>query len=686
MTALNPQSVPAMRPGHAEQLGASFDGAGTNFALFSAHASRVELCLFARAGGKIVESARLTLPEYTDEVFHGYLPGVGPGQLYGYRVHGPYAPAAGHRCNPQKLLLDPYARELAGDFIWDPALVGGDAHTPDPADSAPFMPHCVVTAADGTPPRPALRRPWAETLIYEAHVRGFTMRHPDIPDALRGSFDGLAQPAAIAHVKSLGMTAIELLPVQEFADGAALHTRGLRNYWGYDSIGFFAPAQRYCGGRGPAAFRDMVRAWHAAGIEVILDVVYNHSAEGNELGPTLAFRGIDNLSYYRLQPGDLGHYVNDTGTGNTLRAEHPRVLQLILDSLRYWVQVMEVDGFRFDLATILGREPAGFDSRGRFLAALGQDPVLRRVKLIAEPWDLGPGGYQLGAFPPGWAEWNGKYRDGIRAYWRGDEGQTRALAARTTGSGDLYDRRGRRPWASVNFLTVHDGFTLRDLVSYASKHNEANGEDNRDGTDDNISANYGVEGPSNDPAITAVRARQQRNLLATLLLSHGTPMLAAGSEFGHTQAGNNNVYCQDNATAWLDWAKRDTRLEAFVRKLVSLRAEHAIFRRQSFRDGCVVRWINPGGGFQQPEEWDDPELRAIGLWLQMPDAACGARQALVLFNSFDGGVNFTLPAHEDGGWTIILDTDDSAHSAAGHSGLQQGAEVIASPRSLLVLV
>jgi glycogen operon protein len=669
-------------------LGATADADGVNFALFSAHAEAVDLCLFAPDG--VTETARLRLPSYTDEVWHGYVPGLKPGQLYGYRVHGPFAPESGHRFNPHKLLIDPYARDLAGDIQWDPAVYAYDLNGGEDADlametsnSAPFVPKGIVTdfRAERAPPQ-LPRIPRERTLVYETHVRGATMLHPAIPEDLRGTFAGLGHQAFVDHVRSLGVTSIELLPVHAFADDHRLEELGLRNYWGYNSIAFFAPMARYCGSHGLAGFRDMVRAFHDAGIEVILDVVYNHTAEGNERGATLSFRGIDNFSYYRTIADDHRFYVNDTGTGNTVNTSHPRVLQLVLDSLRYWVEVMEVDGFRFDLGTILGREPHGFDPRGGFFDAIGQDPVLRRVKLIGEPWDIGPGGYQVGSFPPGWAEWNDKYRDTLRGFWRGDGGLLRDMAARVTGSGDVYDQRGRRPWAGVNFITAHDGFTLNDLASYAEKHNEANGEENRDGHGHNLSLNFGVEGPTDDEEIHEVRERHKRNLLATLLLSHGTPMLLAGDEFGNSQDGNNNAYCQDNPIGWLNWPDIDASgaaLTAFAQGLIAVRASNAIFRRADFRDPTVIRWLNPAGGDQEEEHWDDEGARAIALFLANPAVEEGVREALVLFNASDNGVTFVLPEREAGGdWQVLVQTERGA-------GAPGEGQVILGPRSLMVL-
>ncbi|GGE52873.1 glycogen operon protein GlgX homolog [Agaricicola taiwanensis] len=651
-------------------LGATFDGEGTNFALFSQHAERVELCLYDDKGE--TETARITLPEFTDEVWHGYLPGVKPGQLYGYRVHGPFDPENGHRFNPNKLLIDPYARELVGDIKWSSAQFGYIAGGEDPdltfneEDSAPGMPKCRVTdraEVASSVSRPNV--PWDRTVFYETHVRGFTKLHPAVPQELRGTFDGLGHKAIIDYVKGLGITSIELLPVHAFVDPQYLLDKGLRNFWGYDSINFFSPEARYLGPKGLAGFRDMVRGFHDAGIEVILDVVYNHTAEGNEMGPTLSFRGIDNYSYYRTLPDNHRFYINDTGTGNTVNTSHPRVLQLVMDSLRYWAQAMEVDGFRFDLGTILGREPEGFDPRGGFFDAVGQDPVLSRLKLVGEPWDIGPGGYQVGSFPPGWAEWNDKYRDTVRGYWKDEDGLLRDFASRFTGSGDIYDQRGRRPWAGVNFITAHDGFTLNDLVSYNEKHNEANGEDNRDGHSDNHSFNYGVEGPTDDEGIRAVRQRQMRNLMATLLLSHGTPMILAGDEFARTQNGNNNAYCQDSEISWVNWDIGDKGhgLQDFVARLLALRAERPILRRASFRDGMIVTWLNPGGGEQTEEQWDDAGATTVGLRLSTEED-----EVLFLFNPHDGPVPFVLPEREGRAWTVRVSTAEELQEGAEYGG------------------
>jgi glycogen operon protein len=679
--------------GDPSELGANWNGDGTNFAIFSAHAERVELCLFDEGGNEV---QRLTLPEYTDEVWHGFVPGVGPGQLYGYRVHGPYDPAHGHRFNPNKLLLDPYARELRGDIDWsDNTQFGYDTLSEEKdlsfseIDSAAHMPRCVVVdprahdwSGDSKP-----NIPWARTIFYETHVKGFTQLHPAVPENLRGTYEGLSQPQIVDYVKSLGITSIELLPIHAFPDDDFLVKKGLRNYWGYNTMGFFAPASRYYGPRGMAGFRDMVRAFHDAGIEVILDVVYNHTAEGNEMGPTLSFKGIDNFSYYRTMPGDARYYINDTGTGNTVNTSHPRVLQMVTDSLRYWAEHMHIDGFRFDLGTILGREPEGFDQRGGFFDAVGQDPLLRKVKLVGEPWDIGPGGYQVGGFPPGWAEWNDKYRDTVRDYWKDTDHTVQDFAARFTGSGDVYDHRGRRPWAGVNFLTAHDGFTLHDLVSYDAKHNEANGEDNNDGHNDNRSYNYGAEGETEDEGIVAVRERQKRNFLATLLFSHGTPMILAGDEFSRTQGGNNNGYAQDSEISWINWDLNDNAkaLQAFVQRLIGIRQEQPLLHRDNWRDMMSVTWLNPGGGDQQAAQWLDGGATTIGIRLSRDDLkeVEGAWWELViLFNPHDGTVPFRLPPRETGQWTVEVDT---AEPDAGQRSIDSEAELQLQPRSLLLL-
>jgi isoamylase len=619
-----------LAPGSPYPLGATWDGLGTNFAVFSAHAERIDLCLFDPSGKR--EIATFTLPEFTDEVWHGYLPNAQVGLIYGYRAYGPYDPQRGYRFNPHKLLLDPYARRLAGELKWSDALFGHRVNSPradlsfDRRDSAPGMVKAVVTDesfnwADDRPPNV----PWSDTVIYEAHLRGLTMLREDVRPNARGTFAALAEPKIIDHLRRLGITAIELLPIHAFVQDRNLLQQGLRNYWGYNTLGFFAVEPRYLSENSAHEMRIAVRRLHAAGIEVILDVVYNHTAEGSELGPTLSFRGLDNSSYYRLVPDNPRHCINDTGTGNTLNLSNARVLQMVMDSLRYWVTQFRVDGFRFDLGVTLGREPHGFDPGAGFFDALRQDPVLSRVKLISEPWDIGPGGYQLGHHPPGFAEWNDRFRDAIRRYWRGDQGQRGDVAARVAGSSDLFDRRARRPWASVNYAASHDGYTLADVVSYVEKHNEANGEDNRDGHGDNYSANWGVEGPTADPAVDDTRARVLRGLLATVFFSHGTPMLLAGDEFGRTQYGNNNAYCQDNEVSWLDWKQAETpqaqALAAYVARLVQLRHENPILRCRHFLHGkdepapgiLDIAWFDTHGEIISSESWNNPDKRLFAL-------------------------------------------------------------------------
>ncbi|MBV9736284.1 MAG: glycogen debranching protein GlgX [Acidisphaera sp.] len=678
-------------------LGATWDGLGVNFALFSAHASKVELCLFDERGERELE--RIELAEFTDEVWHAYLPDARPGTSYGYRVHGPYAPAEGHRFNPNKLLLDPYAKGHVGGLRWDDACYGysvgaADADLSfDERDSAPFMPKSrVVDPAFTWGREKAPRTAWDRTILYELHVAGYTRRHPAVPEPLRGSFAGLGTKEVLDHIRGLGVTAVELLPVQLFVDDAVLLARGLRNFWGYNTISFFAPDPRYSASLRIAEFKEMVARLHDAGLEVILDVVYNHTAEGNERGATLCFRGIDNASYYRLLP-DRRYYINDTGTGNTLNLSHPRVLQMVTDSLRYWVQEMHIDGFRFDLATILAREPHGFDEGGGFLDSCRQDPVLSAVKLIAEPWDLGPGGYQVGGFPPGWAEWNDRFRDATRSFWRGD-GAASELAARLCASGDMFNRRGRKPWASVNFVTAHDGFTLADVVSYEHRHNEANGEANRDGHPDNRSWNCGVEGPSGDPAVNALRDRQRRNMLATLLLAQGTPMLLAGDEFGRTQRGNNNAYCQDNEVSWVDWSvgEEGTALAAFLRRLIRLRQEYPVLRRRRFLMGTAmgdikdVCWIGASGAEMRPEDWKQPGLRCFGMLVDGRAPVSGLRRPaqdkslLIVLNAAAEIIPVTLPAVPGGDrWRAVLDTSEPVGRAHEHP---PGARFEMSARSL----
>ncbi len=660
-------------------LGATWDGLGVNFALFSANATRVELCLFDSKGER--ELARVELPEYTDEVWHGYLPDARPYTVYGFRVHGPYAPEAGHRFNPNKLLLDPYAKALVGELVWNDAVYGynpgsgGEDLTFNDRDSARYMPKCRVIDSAFTWGRdhpPGI--PWERTIFYETHVRGFTKLHPAVPEPLRGTFAGLGTREVVDYIKQLGVTSVELMPIHAFINDSSLLAQGLTNYWGYNSIGFFAPDTRYAAIHAINEFKEMVARFHDAGLEVILDVVYNHTAEGDQRGPTLSLRGIDNASYYRLLPNSRRHYVNDTGTGNTLNLSHPRVLQMVNDSLRYWVTEMHVDGFRFDLATILGREADGFDQGGGFLDSCRQDPVLSRVKLIAEPWDIGPGGYQVGGFPPGWAEWNDRFRDTTRAFWKGDPHLTPEISKRICASRDLFDHRGRKPYASVNLVTAHDGFTLADSVSYNDKHNEANGESNRDGHSNNGSWNCGVEGPTTDPAIRALRERQKRNLLATLLLSQGTPLLLAGDEFGRTQQGNNNAYCQDNEIGWVSWDidPEGDALRAFVRKLIALRRQYPILRRGRFLTGQFdeelgvkdVTWMAVNGHEMSEADWRDANTRCFGMLMDGRAQATGIRRAaqdatlLWVLNSHHGTVDVTLPKLAGvRRWVTVFDTN-----------------------------
>jgi isoamylase len=665
--------------GQPYPLGATWDGKGVNFALFSANATKVELCLFDATG--VREIARFVLPECTDEVWHGYLPDARPGTLYGYRVDGPYDPAHGHRFNAHKLLLDPYAKSLHGSFRWSDAHFGYRIESPrqdlsfDRRDSARGMPKCRVVdpgftwGADRAPDRP-----WSETIIYETHLRGFTKLHPAVPEALKGTAAGMSVREVIDYLKALGITAIEFLPVHAYVSGRHLSARGLTNYWGYDSIAFFAPEPRYLATGSLAEFKTMVALIHDAGIEVILDVVYNHTGEGNQLGPTLCFRGIDNASYYRLAD-DPRSYVDYTGTGNTLNLTHPRVLQLVMDSLRYWVTDMHVDGFRFDLSTTLAREAPNFDPGSGFLDAVRQDPVLSRVKMIAEPWDVGPNGYQLGNFGPGWSEWNDRYRDSTRRFWRGDEGVLPELAARLAGSADFFDRRARRPSSSINFVAAHDGFTLADLVTYEHKHNEANGEDNRDGHNENYSVNYGIEGPTDDPGINALRRRHRRNLLTTLLFSQGTPMVLWGDEFGRTQRGNNNAYCQDNEISWFDWKIPPAEQEflAFVRRLIALRRQHSVIRWPRFLHGHHrspegvkdITWLSPAGTEMTQELWQQGRQRCVGLMLNgeaetpldADDAPLTCPVLILAINGSADAEDFVLPAVPRGiGWSKLIDT------------------------------
>ncbi len=678
-------------PGRPYPLGSSYDGAGVNFALFSRNATRVEVCLFDSPGAR-KETDRFPLPEQTDMVWHGYRRGLKPGQLYGYRVHGPYEPAAGHRFNPSKILFDPYGKAVGRDLSWDDSLFGyriGDPRADlsnDPRDSAPYAVLSAVTDdvfdwRGDVPPR----TPWHKTVIYEAHVKGLTKVHPALPEAARGTYAGVGSKAVVEHLRSLGVTSLELLPVHHFLRDRHLLEKGLTNYWGYNTLSYFAPHSAYAGDPSNAVveFKEMVRSLHAAGIEVILDVVYNHTAEGNQLGPTLSLRGIDNASYYRLAE-DPRLYTDFSGCGNSLNMREPRVLQLIMDSLRYWTTEMHVDGFRFDLASALARELFEVDHLSAFFDIIHQDPVLSRVKLIAEPWDLGEGGYQVGNFPLGWAEWNGRYRDSVRALWKDRSTRMAEFATRLAGSSDLYERSGRKPCASVNFITCHDGFTLQDLVSYDRKHNEANKEEDKDGADDNISWNCGAEGPTEDPAVLALRERQKRNLMATLLLSQGVPMILGGDELSRTQRGNNNAYAQDNELSWTSWSldAAGERFAAFVRELLKLRAAQPVLRRRTFFTGRGLHglkdifWFEPSGREMTPAAWDDPAIRTLGVRLgeggidEVDDEGVRAKgdTLLILINSSPAAVEFRKrPSERPGAWERVLDTaiDPPAPLASG---------------------
>ncbi len=700
-------------PGTPSPLGATWDGQGTNFTLFSETAAGVDLCLYDGTDGRM-ELERLSLSEQTAHIWHGYLPNTGPGQLYGFRVRGEYAPDHGLRTNPAKLVIDPYARALTGAVDWSGPVHGyrlGDKRADlacDRRDDARAVPRAVVidpTFTWGSDRAP--RVPWHESVIYEIHVKGFTKCHPDVPEKLRGTYSGLAHPAVIDHLRHLGVTAVELLPVHALVDDAFLIARHLRNYWGYNSIGFFAPEGRYAsqGTRGEQVveFKQMVKALHAAGIEVILDVVYNHTAEGNHLGPTLSFRGIDNPAYYRLVPDQPRYYMDFTGTGNTVNVRHPQVLQLIMDSLRYWVQEMHVDGFRFDLAAALARELFDVDRLSAFYDIIHQDPVLSQVKLIAEPWDVGEGGYQVGNFPILWTEWNGKYRDAVRAFWRGDDRPVAEMGYRLTGSSDLYQGDGRRPYASINFVTCHDGFTLEDLVSYEHKHNHANGEGNRDGHDDNISANYGTEGPTDDAAILAVRDRQKRNFLTTLLLSQGVPMLSGGDEMGRTQRGNNNAYCQDNELSWVNWRLNDRQqdLLAFTHQLMKIRREQPTLRRRKFFQGRRIHgsevkdltWFRSDGQEMTDAEWSDARLSTVGLRLagdaidetdERGERVTGDT-LLILLNAEGADIAFRLPSldsRQGWRWQILLNTSCARNE--DQRSLASDSDVTLQSRSLIL--
>ena len=701
-------------PGKPYPLGATWDGEGVNFALFSENATAVELCLFD-GPDSAKESYCLRVEERTDQIWHVYLPGLWPSQHYGYRVHGPYDPEAGHRFNPHKLLIDPYAKAIAGTIKWSDAMFGyriGDPKADlsfDSRNNAGNIPKCVVVDHAFTwGGDHLLKTPWDKTIIYEVHVKGFTARHPEVPEQMRGTYAGLTTPAVIDYLLALGVTAIELMPVHHFVSDKYFLDRDLTNYWGYNSIGFFAPDMRYATspvrGRVVREFKTMVKTLHSAGIEVILDVVYNHTAEGNHLGPTLSFRGIDNVSYYRLPDDDKRYYMDYTGCGNTLNVRHPHTLQLIMDSLRYWVTEMHVDGFRFDLASALARELHEVDRLSAFFDILHQDPILSQVKLIAEPWDVGEGGYQVGNFPVGWAEWNGKYRDTIRRYVKGDGGQVAELAYRLTGSSDLYGMSGRRPYASINFITAHDGFTLHDLVSYNEKHNEANGEQNRDGTDDNASWNCGAEGPTTNPAVVDLRERQKRNLLTVLFFSQGVPMLCGGDEISRTQQGNNNAYCQDNEISWFDWKldRAQRHLLEFTRSLIAFRKRHPVLRRRRFFQGRHLRgsevkdiaWFRPDGKEMNDKDWNAGYTKSLAL--RLAGDAIGETDEkgrsivddtlLILLNAHHEPRTFILPAHKRGvRWQPILDTSVAAGREKSVAILKGGARFELEARSIAIL-
>ncbi|MDK9721533.1 MAG: glycogen debranching protein GlgX [Rhodospirillales bacterium] len=683
-----------LKSGLPYPLGATWSGKGVNFALFSAHAEKVELCLFDPTGHH--ETERIEMPEYTDEVWHVLVPDIRPGQLYGYRVHGPYDPQHGHRFNPHKLLLDPYAKALHGDLKWSDAHYGfktGSAMADlsfDKRDNARYMPKCQVVDTAftwGNDRHPAT--PFTHSVFYELHVKGFTKKHPQLPTRLKGTFLGLGHPSVIEYLVHLGVTAVELLPSHAAVDEHFLVKKGLTNYWGYNTIGFFAPDARFIAENALGDFKSMVQSLHEAGIEVILDVVYNHTAEGNHMGPTFSFKGIDNASYYRLVPGDERHYENYSGCGNTLNLRHPRVLQMVMDSLRYWVEDMHVDGFRFDLAASLARERAGFDGGSGFLDAVRQDPVLSRVKLIAEPWDLGGDGYRLGGFPPGWSEWNGRFRDTVRRFWRGDGGLIGDMASRMTASSDLFEWGGRRPWASLNFVTAHDGFTLADMTSFDRKHNDANGEDNNDGTNDNYSWNCGVEGPTANSAILKLRAQQRRNMIATLLLAQGAPMLLAGDEMGKSQKGNNNAYCQDNELTWIDWASIDEDMLSFTRAILALRDRHPVFRRPRYFKGTMIGnhvkdllWFTPEGDEMTAHDWQVPYARSLAYLLNgevtLHDGAEGRAQGrddsfLILLNAYHDTIPYILPPPSIALlWEVVVDT--AMPTGLGHGHIAEAGE------------
>jgi len=686
---LNQTDVTAGQP---YPLGATYDGSGTNFALFSANADAVELCLYDNTGQH--EIARLMLTRKTTDIWHGYIANLKPGCCYGYRVHGPFLPEQGHRFNANKLLLDPYAKQSRGEFVWHKSHYGFDSDDAledlsfDSSDNAKWMPKAVVVEPFNTPNKGKNTIPWQQTSVVETHVRGFTINHPDVPASIKGTFAGMAQPEVIKYFKDLGVSTVELLPVQGFIDEHFLEQKGLTNYWGYNSLSFFAPHQNYLSGDSIEEFRQMVDAFHEAELEVVIDVVYNHTCEGNHLGPTVSFRGIDNASYYQLMPDDKRYYVNDSGCGNTLNVHHPRVMQLIIDSLRYWVEVMGVDGFRFDLASILGRQPQGFSQTSAFFQIIAQDPVLANCKLIAEPWDLGPGGYQLGNYPAPWSEWNDRYRDTIRKFWAGDRHQLPELARRLHGSSDFFEGSGRPPYASINFITSHDGFTLRDIVSYQERHNLANLEDNNDGHGSNHSKNYGVEGPTDDPIIDGLRWQMQRNFLATLMMSQGVPMLLAGDEMGRTQQGNNNAYCQDNDINWIDWAgigEEQAALTQFTTKLLALRKQFSVLQPATYRHQPTddsresIEWFNQLGSEMTTQDWDAPDNKFISYLLT---ESGGNKYLLVIFNGADTAQSCRFPNTLTEPLHLIIDTANDS-SRATHSSVESGLILAAHSMQIL---
>lgn len=690
----------AIQRGKPYPIGATADKNGINFAIFSAHATKVEVCLFDKKGEQ--EERRFVLPEYTDEIWHGYIPGIGSGQVYGYRVYGPYEPDAGHRFNPHKLLLDPYAKQLVGQLQWTDELFGytlGSADADlsfDERDSAPFVPKAQVISDTFTwHEHKRKKTPWDETILYEMHVRGISMQHPGVPKDQRGTFSGLDKPI-LDHICSLGVTGIELLPIHSFITEQYLLDKGLSNYWGYNTLAFFAPHRGYSASGDINELKSMINRIHAAGLEIILDVVYNHTAEGSELGPTLSLRGIDNATFYRLSPENKRYYINNTGTGNTLDLNHPGVLRMVTDSMRYWATELHIDGFRFDLGTILARdEQGGFDERHSFHSACRQDPIINQLKLITEPWDIAEGGYQVGAFPPGWSEWNDRFRNNLRAFWRGDDAQLSQLVNHLSASGDLFNHRGRKPYASINFVTAHDGFTLRDLVSYEHKHNEANANGNQDGTDNNLSGNYGCEGPTDNPEIRALRLRQCCNILGTLLLAQGTPMLLAGDEIGHTQQGNNNAYCQDNDISWINWDldEEQRTLLAFTERLITVRRRFAALHHSHFFTGeCNtqlgvkdVTWLAPSAREMAEEDWQDNAARCVGMLIDgralQPDPC--EEVLLLILNAHTDAITFTLPDVTGGtGWFCLLDTHRPHHDT--EPAYQIGHPFVVTQRSLLL--